>query len=117
MFLHQSRKQGYALARCDSLDISHMRFVLGQISEFLVNELEKAFSPQSLEVINESHLHEGHQPAFDGTGETHFRIRIVAKSFQGKTRLERHRLINQVVYPQMQNGLHAIAIEAKAPGE
>lgn len=84
---------------------------------FLEKELRKAFSPERLEVINESHLHAGHQPGYDGKGETHFRIRIVSDAFSGMSRIERHRRINEVIQPKMDEGLHAIAIEAKATGE
>ena len=90
---------------------------MGQIADFLTTKLEQAFSPVSLEIINESHLHKGHQPQFDGEGETHFRVRIVAEVFREMSRVERHRSINEVVAPKMQAGLHAIAIEARAPGE
>ena len=60
-------------------------------------KLTAALQPERLEVINESQLHAGHQAHFDGTGESHFRIRIVAEAFTGKSRLERHRMINQLL--------------------
>jgi BolA protein len=50
-------------------------------------------------------------------GETHFRIKIVAAAFAGKSRLERHRLINALAAEEIKAGVHALAIEAKAPGE
>ena len=80
-------------------------------------KLEAAFSPQHLEVINESHLHAGHQEHFDGSGETHLRLRIVADAFAGMSRLQRHRAINEVVSQELAGTLHAFAIEAAAPGE
>ncbi|NVP53701.1 BolA family protein [Mycoplana rhizolycopersici] len=79
--------------------------------------LAQALSPDRLEVINESHLHAGHQPAFDGGGETHMRIRIVSASFAGLSRVARHRMVNELVKPEFDAGLHALAIEAAAPGE
>lgn len=80
-------------------------------------KLAAAFSPQRLEVINESHLHAGHQEHFDGSGETHLRLRIVADAFAGKSRLERHRAINAIVAEELADTVHAFAIEAAAPGE
>ena len=80
-------------------------------------KLTAAFSPQHLEVINESHLHAGHQEHFDGSGETHLRLRIVADAFAGMSRLQRHRAINEVVAQELTGTLHAFAIEASAPGE
>ena len=83
----------------------------------MTGKLEAAFSPERLEVLNESHLHAGHQPGFDGGGETHMRIRIVAAAFSGMSRLARHRAINDVVNAELDAGLHALAVEAAAPGE
>ena len=80
-------------------------------------KLKAALSPDRLEVINESHLHAGHQAHFDGTGESHFRIKIVSQTFAGKSRLERHRMINQLLAEEMKAAIHAMAIEAHAPGE
>ena len=80
-------------------------------------KLEAAFKPESLEVINESHLHAGHQEQFDGTGETHLRIRITASAFSGMNRLARHRAINAVAAQELDAGLHALAIEARTPDE
>ncbi|MFT4163138.1 BolA family protein [Shinella sp.] len=83
----------------------------------MTGKLEAAFSPERLEVLNESHLHAGHQPGFDGEGETHMRIRIVSSAFAGMSRVARHRAINAVVKAELDAGLHALAVEAAAPGE
>jgi BolA family transcriptional regulator, general stress-responsive regulator len=80
-------------------------------------KLTEALQPERLEVINESHLHAGHQAHFDGTGESHFRIRVVAAAFAGKTRLERHRVINGILAEELKGEIHALAVEAGAPGE
>lgn len=80
-------------------------------------KLAAAFQPQYLEVLNESHLHAGHQEHFDGAGETHLRLRIIADAFTGMSRLERHRAINAVVAEELVDPVHAFAIEAAAPGE
>lgn len=80
-------------------------------------KLEEAFEPAQLEVINESHLHAGHQPGFDGSGESHLRIRIVSEAFDGVGRVERHRKINALLREELDRGLHALAIDAKSPAE
>lgn len=87
-------------------------------------KLREAFSPERLDVINESHLHAGHhhtegwrEEVFDGTGETHFRVRIVSKAFTDMSRLERHRAVNAVLAEELKAGIHALAIEPAAPGE
>lgn len=80
-------------------------------------KLNDAFAPERLSVINESHLHAGHQPDMTGTGETHIRIRIVSAKFAGMPRLARHRAINDLLKPELDAGLHALAVEPAAPGE
>ena len=86
-------------------------------STSLHEKLETALEPQKLEIINESHLHAGHQENFDGTGETHLRVRIVSTAFENMTRLERHRAINSLAAAEIEAGLHALAIEALTPDE
>ncbi|PVE55644.1 BolA family transcriptional regulator [Rhizobium rhizogenes] len=81
------------------------------------NKLQEAFSPDRLNVIDESHMHAGHQPEMTGTGETHMRVQIVSEQFSGKSRVDRHRAINGLLKPELDAGLHALAIEAAAPGE
>ena len=80
-------------------------------------KLKAAFAPERLAVINESHLHAGHQPDMTGTGETHMRIRIVSEKFAGMSRLQRHRAVTDLLKPELDAGLHALAIEPAAPGE
>lgn len=87
------------------------------IIQNIEDKIRSELAPAALEIVNESHLHAGHQESFDGTGETHLRIKIVAEAFEDLSRVERHRRINALVAGEMENGLHAIAIEAKAPSE
>ena len=68
-------------------------------------------------MINESRLHAGHKPEFTGGGETHMRIRIISQSFAGLNRVARHRAVNDLLKDEFDAGLHALAIEATAPGE
>ena len=76
-------------------------------------KLERAFAPTRLEVINESHLHAGHQPGFDGSGESHMRVRIAAPAFASMNRVERHRAVNALFAAEFERGLHALAIDAQ----
>ena len=84
--------------------------------DLITEKLTEAFVPQSLEVVDESHQHEGHGGHQPG-GETHFRVYIVSEAFKGKTRIERHRMINQSLSGELAAGVHALAIHAAAPGE
>lgn len=83
----------------------------------ITDKLETEFSPTSLEIVNESHLHSGHQESFDGSGETHLRIKIVSSAFEGMNRVARHRAINTQVEAEIALGLHAVAIDVKALSE
>ncbi|MBI5261038.1 MAG: BolA family transcriptional regulator [Bradyrhizobium sp.] len=85
-------------------------------TDVITNRLREAFTPESLEVIDESHLHEGHAGHRPGGG-THFRVYIVSPAFKGKSRVERHRMINGALAGELSGSVHALAIHAKAPGE
>ena len=82
----------------------------------IADKLASTFAPQSLDVVDESHQHEGHAGARPG-GQTHFRVYIVSEAFRGKSRIERHRMINQTLSGELAGGIHALAIQASAPGE
>ena len=87
-----------------------------QTRDLITQKLRKAFAPESLRVEDESHRHEGHAGHRPG-GETHFRLYIVSEAFRGKSRLERHRMINATLAGELAGGVHALAIHAAAPGE
>ena len=74
-----------------------------------------ALAPLSVQVVDESHLHVGHAGARDGRG--HFRVRVVADGFSGLPVLARHRAIYAAMGELMQSDIHALTIEALAPGE
>ena len=84
--------------------------------DLITEKLRKAFAPESLRVEDESHRHEGHA-GHHGGGELHFRLYIVSDAFRGKSRLERHRMINAALASELAGGVHALAIYATAPGE
>jgi BolA protein len=73
--------------------------------------LEAAFSPETLEIVDESQLHHGHAGAAPG-GETHYAIRIRAETLAGLSRLAKHRAINDALKAEFASGLHALAIRA-----
>ena len=77
--------------------------------------LQLRFGPQALEVIDESHLHAGHAGA--ATGRGHFRVRLVAEAFKGMLLIHRHRAVYDALGGLMQTDIHALSIDAKAPGE
>ena len=92
--------------------------------------LQEALAPSSLRVLDESYLHAGHahlikqkaplskqSSSAAASSGTHFRINIISEAFRGKSRIERHRIINQLLRQEFEGSLHALAIEAKAPAE
>ena len=79
-------------------------------------KLARRFEPERLEVVNESHHHAGHAGS-PGTGESHFAVGIVSAAFAGKSRIERHRMVNTELAEELAGGVHALAIKAYAPGE
>lgn len=91
------------------------------IQSRIESKLRDALTPKRLDVIDESHLHAGHGHdhgvAFDGSAGTHFRVKVVAEAFIGTTRLERHRRIHDILAEELKAGVHALAIEAAAPGD
>lgn len=77
-------------------------------------KLIAAFAPSHLEVIDESEQHRGHGGWREGQ-ETHFRIRITSGVFADKSRVAAHRLIYAALQTELQNGVHALAVEIKQP--
>ena len=77
--------------------------------------LEQAFAPQSLVVTDDSHRHAGHAGAADGRG--HFSVQIVSVSFADQGSLARHRAVYAALDTMMETDIHALSIDAKAPGE
>jgi BolA protein len=75
-----------------------------------------ALDPILLDVVDESHLHAGHAGAREGGG-THYRVRVVSAQFEHQSRVARHRLIYGLLTDEFADGLHALALVAKAPGE
>ncbi|MFL5007162.1 MAG: BolA family protein [Microvirga sp.] len=86
------------------------------LKDWITATLRERLDPIRLVVEDESQQHFGHAGWREG-GETHFRIDVVSRAFEGKSRIERHRVINAALAGAFERGLHALAIQAKAPGE
>jgi BolA protein len=83
-------------------------------------KLSRAFTPELLNVIDESDRHAGHAGHHGGAGhggETHFRVQMISSKFAGRPRVERHRAVNALLADEIAGGVHALALELKAPGE
>lgn len=85
-----------------------------RVRETIIKKLNDRFAPQFLEVIDESERHRGHAGYRDG-GESHFRVRIATRHFDGMTRLAQHRAVMDVLDDELKAGLHALAIEVVRP--
>lgn len=88
----------------------------GPVATEIEQRLRSALSPERLDVINDSAKHRGHL-GDDGSGESHFRVEIVADAFAGQSRVNRQRLVNRALSDLLAERVHALAIKAKAPGE
>lgn len=84
---------------------------VAQIRERLV----RAFAPEHLEIIDDSHRHAGHAGAASGGG--HFTVAIVSDAFAGHRSLARHRLVYQALGDLMPAQIHALSISAMTPDE
>ncbi len=88
----------------------------GPVAAEIDQRLRAALAPERLEVIDDSEKHRGHA-GHDGSGESHFTVRITAASFAGRSRLQRQRAVNAALADLLKERIHALAIEARAPGE
>jgi len=86
------------------------------MQERIVARLTAGLAPQRLDIVDESDRHVGHSGARPGGG-THYRVRIVSERFAGLNRVRRHRLVYDLLPAEFADGLHALALDAKAPGE
>jgi BolA protein len=76
--------------------------------------LREQLQPEALAITDDSHLHAGHAGAREGR---HFSVRVVSERFAGMPRLKRHRLVYDALRLLIPRGIHALAIDARAPGE
>ena len=84
--------------------------------ERLIGQLRSSLAPTAIEVTDESHRHAGHAGARPG-GETHYHVEIVSARFAGMSRMARHRLVNEIVHDEFENGLHALSLKLLTPDE
>jgi BolA protein len=77
--------------------------------------LAEALQPLHVEVLDDSAKHAGHAGAAGGAG--HFRVRVLSEKFRGLPVLARHRLVYEALRPLIPHEIHALGIEADAPGE
>lgn len=87
-----------------------------QTADVITRKLTEAFAPQELRVVDDSDRHKGHAGHRPG-GQTHYTVYIVSEAFQGKSRLDRHRMVNATLAAELAGSVHALAINASAPGE
>ena len=90
-----------------------------QVETRIREKLTEAFAPGSLKIENESHKHAGHA-AMQGaanTGETHFAVTIVSEHFEGRSRIERHRMVHETLAEELAGPVHALTVKAKTPDE
>ncbi len=86
------------------------------VRDTIERKLSEALTPQKLVVTDDSHRHAGHAGHRPG-GESHFSVEVVAQAFAGKSRVERHRLVNGLLAEELAGPVHALALVVKAPGE
>lgn len=86
------------------------------IAETMRDKLQNAFAPTALEIIDESHLHAGHMGARP-EGETHFRVTIASAAFVGAGRVQRHRMVHEVLATELRERVHALALVLRTPEE
>jgi stress-induced morphogen len=86
------------------------------VEQVITEKLKHAFAPTELKVVNKSHQHAGHRNS-PNNGESHFSIYVVSKAFAGKSRLDRHRMVNAALAEELAGRIHALAVTALAPEE
>ncbi len=86
------------------------------VADTIRNKLTRALSPVSLEVEDESAKHAGHAGARP-EGETHFKVTVTAAAFDGKSRVDRQRMVYDILKEELATRVHALSLVTRAPGE
>ena len=89
---------------------------MGAVTEAIRRKLDVAFTPNRLEILDDSDKHHGHAGHREG-GESHFTVIIESGVFAGLGRVERQRRVNQALAEELAGPVHALSIKALAPGE
>jgi len=84
------------------------------VAQDIERKLNEAFAPTSLKVIDESHLHAGHVGARP-EGETHFRVELVSDAFADCSRVDRQRLVYDILREELAGPVHALSVQASPP--
>jgi BolA protein len=87
-----------------------------RVADQIRRKLTEALSPIELDVIDESSRHAGHAGARP-EGETHFRVRLVSRAFEGMNRVARQRRVHEILADELRTRVHALSIDAKTPEE
>ncbi len=87
-----------------------------KIADLIEQRLTEALAPEILEVKDESHLHAGHAGARAG-GESHFRLLVVSRNFEGLSRIDRQRRVNEILRDALKEQIHALAMRTLTPDE
>lgn len=86
------------------------------VTDSIDNKLRNAFSPERLEVLDESESHRGHGGWREG-GQTHFRVRMTSSAFDGMSRVARSRAVHKALAAELEGGVHALALELRGARE
>lgn len=86
------------------------------MQERIREKLAQALQPSTLEIVNDSSRHAGHM-GDDGSGESHFRVTVVSGLFTGKNRVERQRMVYDLLAEELRGGIHALSLKAITPDE
>ncbi|MCJ9428141.1 BolA family protein [Kordiimonas marina] len=87
---------------------------MGEVTRIIEKKLTEALAPVELAVIDESERHRGHGGYREG-GESHFRVEITSQAFEGKSRLERQRMVMSVLKEELAGPVHALSVKADLP--
>lgn len=90
--------------------------LMGTVAERMKAKLESRFSPELIEMVDDSDKHKGHSGSSDA-GETHFSVTITSSVFLGVNRVGRQRLVMNALSEELAGPVHALSIKTLAPGE
>jgi len=87
-----------------------------RVAAVMEKKLTEALAPERLKIVDESHKHAGHAGARPG-GESHFSVEVVSAAFEGKSRVQRQRLVYEALVEEMRSDIHALSLQTMSPGE
>ena len=82
---------------------------MSKVKKNIVSKLKKHLEPSFIEVIDESHLHANHNPD-SKNGGTHFKVKIISNTFKDKSKIEKHRIVHEILDYELKNGVHALTL-------